>query len=93
VCIWEVATGECLTVLAGHADDVESVAWSPDGMYLASAEGWNGVRVWDAVTGESLAVLEHTEFVYSVAWSPDGTYLASGSWDGTIRLWGVPVAE
>jgi WD40 repeat protein/serine/threonine protein kinase len=46
------------------------------------------VRVWDANTGEPLAVLEgHENTVDSVRFEPDGLYILSASWDGTIRRW------
>ena len=61
---------------------------SPDGTRLASGS-WDGaVRVWDAVSGACMHVLEgHTGRVESVCWSPDGSRLVSGSWDKTVRVW------
>ena len=71
-----------------HRLGVECVAWSPDGGRLAPASFDGTVRVWDAATGATLAVLEgHTGWVLSVAWSPDGGRLASASFDGTVRVW------
>ena len=67
---------------------VWSVAWSPDGARLASADDDHTVRVWDAASGALLRTLAgHTNLVSSVAWSPDGTRLASASDDGTVRVW------
>src|SRR5262249_5414105 len=62
------------------------VAFSPDGKRIAS--GRDGVKVWDAQTGQELLTLKgHTEGVSSVAFSPDGSRIASGSHDQTVKVW------
>jgi predicted NACHT family NTPase len=59
---------------------VNSVAWSPDGKYIACGCDDAFVRVWDARTYKEVATLrDHPRFVNSVAWSPDGKYVVSGS--------------
>ncbi len=40
-------------VLRGHRDEVWSVAFSPDGMRLASASLDQSVKVWDAATART----------------------------------------
>jgi hypothetical protein len=75
-------------VLSGHSDGVSSVAYSPDGWYIASGSLDNTIRIWNAESGRELRTLSgHSDTVRSVAYSPDGRYLASGSDDRTIRIW------
>ncbi len=89
-----VETWQLQSTLAGHTSAVWSMAWSPDGSQFASASDDGAVRVWDAATGEELAVLEgHTASVYSVAWPPDGAQLASGAADATVRVWDAATGE
>jgi WD40 repeat protein len=77
-----------LRVLEGHAGEVSSVAFSPDGTLLVSGSDDRTVRIWSMRTGHSLAILDgHTDGVSCVAFSPDGNQIASGSHDRTIRLW------
>lgn len=67
-------------------DPVFSVAFSPDGCWIAG--GGNGiVRVWKATTGREIARMEHNDDVLAVAFSPDGRSIISGSKDGTILVW------
>ena len=88
--LWQVNTGNCLKILSGHTDGVHSVAFTPDGLKLASGGSDNKVRLWNVETGQPLAELPgHQEWVWSVAFSPDGKILASGSSDLTVKLWDV----
>jgi len=77
-----------LLCLTGHTHIVNSIAYSPDGKYLASGSYDKTIKIWDAVSGRNLQTLEgHTKEVTSVAYSPNGKYLASGSWGRTVIIW------
>jgi len=92
--LWDWGQSSLVKKLAGHADDVWGVAWSPNGELLASGSADSDVRLWEAGTWAPKALLEgHTDIVRSVAWSPNGTLLASGSRDNTIILWDVERGE
>ena len=87
--IWWIFAPHPLLVYRGHSDRVLSVAWSPDGKYIASSSYDQTVQVWDAVDGSHVFTYkgEAPSSADTVAWSPDGKYIASGSWDGTVQVW------
>lgn len=65
------------TRLDGHAGTVASLAFSPDGNYLASGGADRALRIWDLRTGEPARdPYIHDAAVSTIAWSPDGRYLA-----------------
>lgn len=87
----ELATSESSPLhhsLPGHTDAIFSLAFRPDGRWLASASADHTIRLWDVVDKKPLQTLTgHTATVYAVAFSPDGDYLVSASRDQTVRLW------
>ncbi len=87
--IWDASTGRQVLTYSGHFGSVRTIAWSPNGAYIATSGGWTStVDIWDASTGSRVLTYSgHTSFVHQVAWSPDGIYLASGSDDKTVQIW------
>jgi WD40 repeat protein/serine/threonine protein kinase len=100
--VWDVQTGKQLLALAGHRGHVGSVAYSPDGEYLASTaiESTSGdrgqvssrveVKLWKLPEGkEAFHLAGHTNYVGKVVFSPDGRFLASAGGDGLAIHWDV----
>ena len=80
--------------LTGLAETVRSVAFSLDGLRLASGAGmpsrFGGVKSWGPATRELVRGWEgHTDCIYSVAFTPDGSVLATASYDRLVKLWEV----
>ncbi|KAF9517895.1 hypothetical protein BS47DRAFT_1325747 [Hydnum rufescens UP504] len=77
-----------LGALHAHSDTVTTVAFSPDGLCLASGSSDYTLRLWDPKTGISIKTLKgHSGSVRTIAFSLDGLCLASGSNDYSLRLW------
>lgn len=82
--VCELSTGQT-AVSKSHSSNVDSIAWSPNGMQLASAS--TEITIWDLNAEQSTILYGHREVVYSMSWSPDGNHLASGSEDERIIVW------
>ena len=88
VLIWDLAGEAPVVRLRGHEAPVRSVAYSPDGRWLAAADNRGAVKIWNAAQGtEALRLEGHGGSVMCVAFSPDGRQLATGSLDEMIRVW------
>lgn len=86
--IWNTYTGELVNFIPSDGQIV-SVAFSPDGRTIASAESF-APKLWNRETGKLIRTFEgHDKMVLTVAFSPNGKMLASGSWDETIKLWNI----
>jgi WD40 repeat protein/serine/threonine protein kinase len=97
--LWDVAKGEQLATLSGHALQARSVAFSPVGGLLASCDsrhpdqGTGTIRFWDLRGHFRERILKKpTRGVLDIAFSPDGSTLASAG-DGGARLWRVATGE
>lgn len=90
VLLWDAASGDRLNIiLAGHDDLIESVQFSPDGRWIATASRDNTARLWNSESGEMLEEYKHDSWVLGVAFSPDGSTLATASLDKTAILWDI----
>ena len=99
VFLWDVSTGQLKgKPLIGHTGDVRSLAFSPNGHWLASGSVNNAwatmderVILWDldenVPQGYKLTGL--TDDISDVVFSSDGRLVAASSTNGGIMLWNV----
>jgi dipeptidyl aminopeptidase/acylaminoacyl peptidase len=94
ITLWEVATGKRRCRLPGASGGSATLAFSPDGRWLAAGGNDEVVRLWDVLTGElRRGLVGHTDGIKALAFSPDGKRLASGSADQTVILWDPGTGE
>ena len=89
VIIWDLASGKPLFILQASDTEILSVAYSPDGNYLISADRAGDAVIWNAATGEKISTLSGNGENRSTAYSPDGKHVAFSVLGGTINVWDV----
>jgi len=77
-----------LRVVVQYPDQINAVAFSPDGSRILVACLDGTVQICDSSTGQPIGrPLHHGSKVQTVAISSDGTRIATGGTDGLVHLW------
>ncbi len=83
--LWDAHSGAFLGDVAQHQSEINAVAFSPDGHYLATASSDQTVHVTDLTTCKgttcSFQPFETQAVLWNVAFSPDSKYMVVGSDD------------
>jgi WD40 repeat protein len=84
--VWDLASGK-----ESHrmkvANDVRSMAISPDGKTLAAAL-YDSIQLWELVSGKERGRFAgHLQYIWTMDFSPDGRLLVSGGFDYTALVW------
>ena len=107
--MWDVATGEALTVFSELTEPVEqehlrhisALVFSPDRALLAAGTPTQ-LHLWDVRTGHKIFSVStvhkrgwgmHHDYPKPLVFSPDGTILVSGHDSGIIQLWDVKTGD
>ncbi|UNU22500.1 serine/threonine-protein kinase [Microcoleus vaginatus] len=79
---------------AQHSDAVGSVAFSPDGLMLASGSKDKTIQIWDLATGKSIRTFPgDSSTIWSVAFDSSGTKLATGTGFWRVMLWDLKTGQ
>jgi WD40 repeat protein len=88
--LWNLPSGQRGEIFNNYYDSVKSVAFSPNGLMLATGSDDFDVKFWP-ISGKppTYTLPGHEYSVNSVTFSPDGKTLASAGDDEMIILWDV----
>lgn len=89
--VYDAGTRAMDQVIPAHIPDIKSIAWSPDGMLIASgadglvgdsSKGWtrdvDPLRIWNATSGKLVRSFEgFLEGIEQITWHPSGRNFAT----------------
>jgi WD40 repeat protein len=93
--LWDVETGRLRRSLVGANSNVFSMAYSPDGRYLAACHNASNdnVKIWDVATGRLLGSPTRGGHGQALAFSNDGKLLAVANGGTDVELWEPATGE
>lgn len=91
VLLWDVKAGELIDIFVGHKQPADNLAWSSDGVLLASASSQEStIFLWDIEEGKRFKSLPgHNDGITYIKWSSSNSILLSASMDKTIKFWDI----
>ncbi len=88
--VWNVASGDVITLFREHQGPVNAASFSPDGQWVVTASDDQTARVWSAGTGKLITTFcRHVNSVNDASFSPDGRWVITASDDATALVWKV----
>ena len=91
--LFEVKTGKIRTRLHGHTNNIQALAFHPDGHWLASAGDDQRVILWSLASESKLRDWQAPARVNAIAISPNGKWLASGGQDNNVIIWDTETGQ
>ena len=82
--LWDPTAGKCLFSLVKHTAAVYSVAFSPDGKYIASGAFDKRLHIWSVKDGALVKTLEGPAGIFDVCWNRTSTRISAGFSDGLV---------
>ncbi|KAE9597651.1 hypothetical protein Lal_00041596 [Lupinus albus] len=84
--VWDAELGKSIYTLSGHREPVYSVAFSPNGEYIASGSPDKSVHIWSLKDGKIMRTYTGNGGTFEVCWNKEGDKLAACFADNTVCL-------
>ncbi|XP_076300716.1 periodic tryptophan protein 2 homolog [Lasioglossum baleicum] len=86
--VWEWQSETYAMKQQGHSNNMNVLAYSPDGQYIVTGGDDGKVKLWNTLNGFcSVTFHEHTSSVSSVLFSHNRKFIVSAALDGTVRAY------
>ncbi|KAE9607800.1 putative transcription factor WD40-like family [Lupinus albus] len=82
--IWDAELGKSICSLNGHREPVYSVAFSPNGEYIASGSLDKSVKIWSLKDGKIVKTYTGSGGTFEVCWNKEGDKLAACFADSAV---------
>eukprot|EP00042_Codosiga_hollandica_P058270 m.875794 g.875794 ORF g.875794 m.875794 type:complete len:696 (-) comp59810_c0_seq53:1573-3660(-) len=93
--VYDVGTGielHSYKATIGDEGSVMTCAIDPSGLFVATSNAANRIRIFNFYTGDCIAVgSAHSDTITCVRFLADGRHLLSVSQDGSVLIWKLPV--
>ncbi|CAK9139464.1 unnamed protein product [Ilex paraguariensis] len=76
--LWDAELGSIVHSLTGHRDSVYSVAFSPNGEYLASGSLDKCMHIWSVKEAKIVKTYKGSGGIFEVCWNKEGDRIAAG---------------
>ncbi|XP_004696955.1 periodic tryptophan protein 2 homolog [Echinops telfairi] len=84
--VWEWQSESYVLKQQGHFNSMVTLAYSPDGQYVATGGDDGKVKVWNTLSGFCfITFTEHSSGVTDVTFTATGYVIVTSSMDGTVR--------
>ena len=82
--LWDAEVGKCIHKLRKHIEPVYSVAFSPNGRFVATGSFDRRLHVWSVDDGSLVKTYSGQAGIYEVAWNRDGDKVAASCANRTV---------
>ncbi len=89
--LWDLASGQLVRELRGHAAAVTAVIFAPDSAQVYSASQDKTIRAWNVADGAEMGRIDVSEPADALAIASKGTRLIGAIGDPLVRIWSLPI--
>jgi WD40 repeat protein len=85
--ILSIPTGKQISLEMRHAAEINTIEFSRNGKWIVTASNDDTARVWNAITGQQVSIMQYSADVNSAHFSSDGERVITASKDCTVQIW------